>query len=144
MKNEISEFGILFVDDEEQTVKYFSRAFSKEFTIYTASSAKEGMAILEEYADRIAILVTDQRMPEARGVELLKYARREYPNITRILTTAYTDLEDAIEAVNSGEILRYITKPWDLNALLLELRQSMQFFLLRRERDELMREKLSA
>ena len=144
MKNEQDDFGILFVDDEEQTTKYFSRAYSKEFPVFTAGSAKEGMAILDENSERIAILITDQRMPEARGVELLKYARREYPNIVRILTTAYTDLDDAIEAVNSGEIHRYVTKPWDISALMLELRQAMQFFLIRNERDALLREKLSA
>ncbi len=144
MKSDNDDFGILFVDDEEQTAKYFSRAYSKEFPVLTAGSAKEGMAILDENSERIAILITDQRMPEARGVELLKYARREYPNIVRILTTAYTDLDDAIEAVNSGEIHRYVTKPWDISALMLELKQAMQFFLIRGERDELLREKLSA
>lgn len=144
MNNEQSEFGILFVDDEQQTLKYFRRAFENEYSILLAASAKEGMSILEEQSERISILITDQRMPGERGVELLKFARREYPNIVRILTTGFTDLDEAIEAVNSGEIHRYITKPWDLNALKLELKQSMQFFLIRRERDELLNEKLSA
>lgn len=144
MENEQSELGILLVDDEAQTLKYFRRAFEKEFRIFTATSADEGMGILKEHSDSIAILITDQRMPEKRGVELLKFARNDYSDIVRILTTGYTDLEEAIEAVNSGEIHRYITKPWDLSALQLELRQSMQFFLIRQERDELLREKLSA
>jgi len=144
MKNEQTDLGILFVDDEEQILKYFNRAFGKDFTIFTATNVKDGKAILEEKAGRIAILISDQRMPDERGVELLKFARNEYPNAIRILTTAYSDLDDAIEAVNGGEIHRYITKPWDFNALKLELKQSMQFYLIRRERDELLREKLSA
>lgn len=144
MENDLSEMGILLVDDEAQTLKYFRRAFEKEFRIFTATSADEGIAILQENSASIAILITDQRMPGKRGVELLKYAKNEYSDIVRILTTGYTDLEEAIDAVNSGEIHRYITKPWDLSALQLELRQSMQFFLIRRERDELLREKLSA
>ncbi len=144
MENSLSEKGILIVDDEAQTLKYFRRAFEKEFQIFTATSADEGISILKENSESIAILITDQRMPGKRGVELLKFAKNEYSDIVRILTTGYTDLEEAIDAVNSGEIHRYITKPWDLSALQLELRQSMQFFLIRRERDELLREKLSA
>ncbi|MGK0237784.1 MAG: two-component system probable response regulator PhcQ [Candidatus Pelagisphaera sp.] len=144
MKNEQTDLGILFVDDEEQTLKYFNRAFGKDFTVFTATNVKDGKAILEKQAGRIAILISDQRMPDERGVELLKFARNEYPNAIRILTTAYSDLDDAIEAVNGGEIHRYITKPWDLNTLKLELKQSMQFYLIRSERDELQREKLSA
>ncbi len=143
MEQEQSEWAILLVDDEAQTLKYFRRAFEREFRILTATSADGGIEILKEEADRIAVLVSDQRMPDKRGVELLKYARSEHPEIVRILTTGYTDLEDAIDAVNDGEIHRYITKPWDLNALQLELRQSMKFFLLRRERDDLLREKMS-
>jgi len=139
-----SEYSILMVDDEAQTLKYFRRAFEKEFQIFTASSADEGMEILKKESGRIAILVSDQRMPDKRGVELLKYARSEFPEVVRILTTGYTDLEEAIDAVNDGEIHRYITKPWDLSALQLELRQAMQFFLIRKERDELLSEKISA
>lgn len=136
-------FGILYVDDEEKALKYFSRAFVDEFPVFTVSSVSEAKLILEKHASEIGVLITDQRMPEAKGVELLKFVRKEYPQIVRILTTAYSDLDDAIEAVNSGEILRYITKPWNIKALKSELRQSMQFFELKSERDALVREKLS-
>lgn len=144
MATEQSDYSILMVDDEAQTLKYFRRAFEKEFQIFTATSADEGMELLKKESGRIAILVSDQRMPDKRGVELLKYARSEFPEVVRILTTGYTDLEEAIDAVNDGEIHRYITKPWDLSALQLELRQAMQFFLIRKERDELLSEKISA
>lgn len=138
------KFAVLFVDDEEKALKYFSKAFERDFPILIANSVAAAKAVLDEQADRIGVLVTDQRMPEGRGVELLKHVRKTYPQITRMLTTAYSDLDDAIEAVNRGEILRYISKPWDVKALKIELQQAMQLFLLRRERDELMREKLSA
>lgn len=144
MTEMVEKIGVLYVDDEEKALKYFSRAFGGEFPVYTATSVKEAKSILEKEADDIAILVTDQRMPEEKGVELLKYVRKEYPRIIRILTTAYSDLDDAIEAVNNGEIFRYITKPWNIAALKLELRQTMQFYELRHERDQLMREKLGA
>ncbi|MCH6257207.1 response regulator [Puniceicoccaceae bacterium K14] len=138
-----SKIGILYVDDEDKALKYFSRAFEEEFLIFTASSVSEAKEILGEKSSKIGLLISDQRMPEEKGVELLKYARKEYPEIIRVLTTAYSDLDDAIEAVNNGEIFRYITKPWNIASLKLELRQSIQFFELRRERNQLMREKIS-
>lgn len=137
------KFAILFVDDEAMALKYFTLAFGKEFRVLTAENVAQALEILEREADAIGVLVTDQRMPGPQGVDLLKQARSRWPAITRILTTAHTDLEDAIEAVNSGEILRYITKPWDLNSLRADLRNALDFFLLRRERDLLMGEKYS-
>ena len=137
-------FGILFVDDEEKALKYFRRIFEKQYPVYTAESVAKAKMILDERHEEIGVLVTDQRMPEDKGVELLKYARTTYPLITRMLTTAYSDLTDAIESVNSGEILRYIPKPWDIQNLKTEVSQGMTFFSLRHERDMLMREKISA
>ncbi len=134
--------AILFVDDEEKALKYFRLAFAKDFDIHIAGSVDTALDILQELGDDIGVLITDQRMPGRQGVDLLKQARRDWPNIVRILTTAYSDLEDAIAAVNRGEILRYITKPWDLNDLRAELHHAMDFYLLRRERDLLMNEKL--
>jgi two-component system probable response regulator PhcQ len=135
--------AVLFVDDEEKARKYFRMAFARDFTVLTAGSVQEALEILELHGDDIAVLITDQRMPGQQGVDLLKRARAEWPQIVRMLTTAYSDLDDAIAAVNRGEILRYITKPWDLEALRAELRHGMEFYLLRRERDLLVEEKLS-
>jgi two-component system probable response regulator PhcQ len=135
--------AVLFVDDEEKARKYFRMAFARDFTVLTAGNVQEAIELLELHGDDIAILITDQRMPGQQGVDLLKRARAEWPQIVRMLTTAYSDLDDAIAAVNRGEILRYITKPWDLEALRAELRHGMEFFLLRRERDLLVKEKLS-
>jgi len=103
----------------------------------------EGIALLQSEGHRIGVLVTDQRMPEKNGVEILRYARENNPAIVRLLTTAYSDLEDAISAVNSGEIVRYIRKPWQFEDLLQDIRQAMDYFLLGVERDRLLTEKLS-
>ena len=136
-------FAVLFVDDEEKAQKYFRMAYADEFPILTAGSVPEALEILEQQADAIAILITDQRMPGQQGVDLLKRVRADWPGIVRILTTAYSDLDDAIAAVNRGEILRYVTKPWDIQALRIDLRHAMDFFLLRRERDLLIADKFS-
>jgi two-component system probable response regulator PhcQ len=138
-----SDYAVLFVDDEDKALKYFRMAFTKDFPVLTAGSVAQALEVLEAQGDGIGVLITDQRMPGQPGVELLKQARARWPGIVRILTTAYSDLEDAIAAVNRGEILRYVTKPWDIHALRLELRHAMDFFLLRRERDLLLEAKLS-
>ncbi len=135
-------FRILFVDDEVQAVKYFEKAFGRRFSVQTATNADEAVAILES-RDDFAVVVTDQRMPGRTGVSLLSYLRERRPEIIRILTTAYADLDSAIAGVNSGEIFRYITKPWNLKALEAELAHALDFFTIRRERNQLLNEKLA-
>lgn len=143
IERDCHRFSILFVDDEEKALKYFSRAFSEDMTVLTASSVEEAIVVLERDADNIGVLITDQRMPDKNGVALLRHVREYYPTITRILTTAYSELDDAIAAVNSGEIFRYITKPWDLRILRGELLQAMDYFVAQHERDLLIKEKLT-
>src|SRR5438874_3611638 len=137
------KFAILYVDDEEKSLKNFVRAFQEEFRILTAVNAQEGFKLLEQHADEIGLLMTDQRMPGEKGVWLLERARQFRPRILRILVTAYADMDAAIAAVNSGAIYKYVTKPWDPPQLELTLRQGLEFFMVQRERDQLLREKMS-
>lgn len=133
---------ILYVDDEAMALKYFERLVSPLAPVLTASSVEAGKALLAQHADEIAVLVSDQRMPGAYGNELLRHAHDNHPNIVRMLTTAYSELGDAIEAINSGHIYRYITKPWDLESLRADLKNALELAALRGERDALLREKL--
>jgi two-component system probable response regulator PhcQ len=133
---------ILFIDDEALSLKYFERLVSPLAPVLTASSVAQGRALLDEHAADIGVLVTDQRMPGEQGNELLRYARERHPNIVRMLTTAYSELGEAIDAINSGEIYRYITKPWDLPRLQADLRNALELAALRGERDRLLREKM--
>lgn len=137
------DFAVLYVDDEEKSLKYFERALSAEMPVLTATSVEDALAILERKGHEIGVLITDQRMPGLTGVELLRRVRSDWPNIVRLLTTAYADLDDAIDAVNRGEIFRYITKPWEMRQLWAELQQAMDLFQLKRERELLLEEKLS-
>lgn len=140
----MTTYAVLYVDDEEKALKYFRRAIADEaLPVHTASSVPEALAILETYGNEIGVLVTDQRMPGQTGVDLLRRVREDWPDIVRLLTTAYSDLDEAIEAVNRGEIFRYITKPWDIRQLRTELRQSLEIHRLRLERSLLLQEKLS-
>jgi two-component system, probable response regulator PhcQ len=137
------KFAILYVDDEERSLTNFARAFGENFRVLTATNAQDGFKLLEQHADEIGLLMTDQRMPGERGVWLLERARHFRPRVLRILVTAYADMDAAIAAVNSGAIYKYITKPWDPPQLELTLRQGLEFFMVQAERDQLLLEKMS-
>ena len=136
-------YAILYVDDEEMSLKYFTRAFEDQFRILTATNAQDGYKILEKHQDNIGLLMTDQRMPGEKGVWLLEKARQLQPRIIRILATAFADMDAAIAAVNTGAIYKYVTKPWDPPQLETTLKRGLEFFLVQRERDQLLREKMS-
>ena len=133
---------MLYVDDEANALKYFQRAISPLAQVLTATSVEEGKRVLDEHAGSIAVLVSDQRMPGAYGNELLSYCWDRYPHIVRILTTAYSEIEHTVEAVNQGQIHRYIQKPWDIAALRMELKQALALARLQNEHAQLLREKL--
>jgi two-component system probable response regulator PhcQ len=135
---------VLYVDDEVKAQQYFKEAFEDEFTIFTASSAAEAYRLLLEEKDRIGILISDQRMPGESGVELLDKARRLNPNLIRILVTAYTDYNTAIQAVNDGRIFRYVHKPWDAEEMQTILQRAAEQYLILVERERLLAEKAEA
>src|SRR5580765_4633251 len=137
------KFAVLYVDDEEKSLKYFAMAFKDQFRIFTAPNAQEGLKILEANKDEIGVLLTDQRMPAEKGVWLLERARQLRPRIIRILATAFSDMDAAVAAVNSGAIYKYVTKPWDPPQLEHTLKRGLEFFIVQRERDQLLTEKMS-
>ncbi|HJT25572.1 MAG TPA: response regulator, partial [bacterium] len=137
------KYYVLYVDDEEKSLKYFRETFGDKFSIMTASNAEEGFRLLKEHRDGTAILITDQRMPGEKGIQLLEKARQLNPRILRILVTAYSDLETAIDSVNTGAIYKYVTKPWDIPQLEVTLKRGLEFFIVQSERDNLLREKMS-
>jgi two-component system, probable response regulator PhcQ len=136
-------FAILYVDDEERSLKNFTRAFEDQFRILTATNAQDGFKLLDEHRDDIGLLMTDQRMPGEKGVWLLEKARHLRPRIIRILVTAYADMDAAIAAVNTGAIYKYVTKPWDPPQLENTLKRGLEFYMVQRERDQLLKEKMS-
>ena len=136
-------FAVLYVDDEEKSLKSFARAFGDQFRILTALNAQEGLRLFEQHKDDLGLLMTDQRMPGEQGVWLLERARQVQPRVIRILATAFADMDAAIAAVNTGAIYKYIIKPWDPPTLEHTLKRGLEFFLVQRERDQLLREKVS-
>lgn len=107
--------NVLYVDDEENNLISFKASFRKDFNVFTAISAKDAAPIL--FRENIHVLITDQRMPETTGTELLADAVDKYPYQTRILLTGFTDIDALADAVNRGHIFKYLTKPWDFDEL---------------------------
>jgi two-component system sensor histidine kinase/response regulator len=103
--------NILCVDDEVDNVDALERLFRKKYNVFKATSGKEALKVLG--ANSVSLIVTDQRMPGMTGVELLAESMESNPEAIRILLTGYTDIDSVISAVNSGQIYRYVTKPWD-------------------------------
>lgn len=134
---------LLYVDDEEQALKYFRLTFAKDYEVLTATSADLAWPLIEQHAERLALVISDQRMPGRTGVDLLTAVKERCPRTVRLLTTAYSDLTSAIAAVNQGAIYAYVTKPWQIDELRVVLRQALQLYHLRCERDALLAEKLS-
>ncbi len=136
-------YAVLYVDDEEMALKYFEKTFNSEFRIITATNANEGLRLIEAQGDEIGVILTDQRMPGQKGVQLLERARQIRPKIVRMMITAFADFGVTVDAVNLGNVFRYISKPLQVEDMRNTLRRAMEFFLLQRERDDLLREKLS-
>ncbi|WP_162275882.1 response regulator [Roseimaritima ulvae] len=134
---------ILYVDDEPQALKYFARLFEDRFDVVTAESVDAALEYLSVHADQISVVVTDQRMPEKSGVQLMEQIRFQYPNIARILLTAYSELELAIQSVNEGGAFRYLKKPLDEDEMIGTLLRAQEYHAVLDERDRLLREKLS-
>ncbi|PTS84069.1 two-component system response regulator [Pseudomonas sp. HMWF032] len=115
---------ILFVDDEERILRSLALQFRREYEVLTESDPRRALERLK--SERVQIIVSDQRMPQMSGAELLAQARQIAPDTLRILLTGYSDLDAAVEALNSGGIFRYLTKPWDQQEMAFTLRQAAQ------------------
>lgn len=137
----LSPYHILYVDDEEKALHYFKEIFGDEYTIHIANNAMDGYRILQNYGPQIGLLLTDQRLPGPSGVELMEHARKLNPNLVRILVTAYTDYQAAVDAVNSGRCFRYLHKPWDPDELSVVIKHALDYYHALIERERLLVEK---
>ncbi|MFT5859619.1 MAG: response regulator RpfG family c-di-GMP phosphodiesterase [Flavobacteriaceae bacterium] len=129
---------VLYVDDERHNLTSFKATYRKEFKIHIAESAQEGLKLMAE--NSIQIVLSDQRMPEMTGVEFFAQLKVDYPDSIRILITGYSDIQAIIDAINEGQVYRYIAKPWDAQDLLLVIRQAHEIYSLREENAKLIEE----
>ncbi len=128
---------ILYVDDDEANLMVLQAACEEEFTVATALSGEAALEIMRQR--EIAVLLADQRMPGMSGVELFEAVRGEFPDTVRLLITAYSDLTDAIAAINRGQVGGYLQKPWEPAQLKATLRESLDLYETRRKVRELER-----
>jgi signal transduction histidine kinase len=127
---------ILVVDDEPDVVKSVQDLLRLEFKVLGATRAKAAMEIMR--TEEVHVVMTDQRMPEITGVEFLRQIRGDYPEAIRLLFTGYADIRAVIDAINQGNVYRYITKPWDPEELETIIRQAVERYDLLVERRKLM------
>jgi two-component system response regulator HupR/HoxA len=126
------------VDDEPNTLALISQLFRHELPVLTASNGDEALAALERA--HVGVLLADQRMPGMSGTELLNRVSSRYPEVIRILLTAYADMETLTEAINEGKVYRYVAKPWDNRELTMIIRAAMETFTLRQRNARLLEE----
>lgn len=132
------DFNILYVDDEDQNLISFKATFRRDYKIYTANSAEEGLDLMHN--EKIHLIITDQRMPKMTGVQFLEKILPKYPDTIRMVLTGFSDVEAIIDAINNGRVFRYITKPWDENELRMTIENARRMYLLQQKNKTLINE----
>lgn len=127
---------LLFVDDETNILSSLKRLFRPlGYRIFTAESGLQGLEIMAR--ESVDLVVSDMRMPEMNGAQFLEKVREKWPDTVRILLTGYAEIDATIDAINKGQIYRYISKPWEDNDITLIVRHALQQKLLEREKSRL-------
>ncbi|NEP54981.1 MAG: response regulator [Moorea sp. SIO3C2] len=124
---------ILVVDDEPDNLDLLYRTFRRDFQVLKASSGMDALSVLTSEGE-VAVIISDQRMPEMKGTEFLSKTVPQFPNTIRIILTGFTDVEDLVEAINSGQVYKYITKPWDPGELKDVVKRATETYALLRQR----------
>lgn len=132
------EYPVLYVDDELDNLRIFELTFRRDFKILTASNAKEGLELLSQYP--VAVVLSDQKMPGIEGVEFLRQVSELDSRVVRILVTAYGDAKILGDAINDGNIYRYLPKPWEPDDMRLTVRRAIERYALEAERANLLEE----
>lgn len=136
MSDELTPATILCVDDEPNILSALRRLFRpKGYKVLVAESGKAGLELLQN--EQVDLVISDMRMPEMDGAQFLEHVRAQWPETVRILLTGYADVSAIIEAINRGEIYRYITKPWDDNDIVLVVHHALERRLLEQEKKRL-------
>lgn len=132
---------ILVVDDEPDNLDLLFRTFHRDYKVLRAESGHEALEILAREGE-VAVIISDQRMPFMSGTEFLSMTATRYPDIIRIILTGYTDVEDLVEAINSGKVFKYVKKPWDDEELKVVVRQAVDTHNVLRTRTQELRRTL--
>ena len=129
---------MLVVDDEPDNLDLLYRTFRRDFQVLKAESGIQALEVLSAEGE-VAVIISDQRMPEMKGTEFLSRTVPQFPDTMRIILTGFTDVEDLVEAINSGQVYKYITKPWDPNELKAVVQRAAETYELLKQRTEELR-----
>ena len=125
-------YRVLFVDDEPNILNTLRRGLvEEEYFCHFASSGKEALEIIDK--EKIAVIVTDMRMPEMNGLELLNEVSEKSPATVKLVLSGYTQLPQILATINQVDIFKFITKPWQLSDLIMVIRKSLDFYIIREE-----------
>lgn len=133
--NSDARINVLYIDDEVHNLNSFKAGFRRMFNVFTAESALEGRKILDK--EDIQVIITDQRMPVTTGIEFLESIIPDFPEPIRILLTGYADINAVIDAINIGQVYRYIQKPWMQEDLRINIEKAFEIYTLRKDNREL-------
>jgi PAS domain S-box-containing protein len=131
----MDKIKVLYIDDEHDNLMAFNSSFRRVFDVYIAESAAKGIEILK--TNGIEILIADQRMPEMTGVEFFESILDDYPNPIRILLTGYSDINAVKDAINKGQVYKYINKPWDEYELKVTIENAYLLYQLKEQNNKL-------
>ena len=126
---------MLVVDDEPDNLDLLYRTFRRDFRVLRAESGTEALEILSQEGE-VAVIISDQRMPEMKGTEFLSKTVPDFPDTVRIILTGFTDVEDLVDAINAGQVYRYITKPWDPDELKHVVERASETYDLIKQQNE--------
>jgi CheY-like chemotaxis protein len=126
---------MLVVDDEPDNLDLLYRTFRRDFNVFKAESGIRALEVLGIEGE-VAVIISDQRMPEMKGTEFLSKTVPQFPNTVRIILTGFTDIEDLVDAINSGQVYKYITKPWDPNELKMVVQKAAETYEVLKQRTE--------
>jgi two-component system, sensor histidine kinase and response regulator len=129
------DYKVMIVDDELANLRLLERLFRQKYTVITAESGEQALGLLAQHD--VALLITDQRMPNMSGLELLKQTAELRPHMVRMILTGYTDVGTLVEAINSGLVYQYLTKPWSNEDLRLTVERALEHYEAIRTRHEL-------
>ena len=127
--------SVLYIDDEPHNLLSFRAAFRRDFKVFTAESPTEGKKMLEE--NHIHVILSDQRMPGMTGIEFFESIQRAFPDPIRILITGYTDINAVIDAINRGQVYKYLTKPWNESDIKNFVEKAYEVYKLRKDNETL-------
>jgi CheY-like chemotaxis protein len=129
---------MLVVDDEPDNLDLLYRTFRRDFNVLKAESGIQALEVLASEGE-VAVIISDQRMPEMKGTEFLSKTVPKFPDTVRIILTGFTDIEDLVDAINSGQVYKYITKPWDPNELKAVVQRAAETYEVLKQRTEELR-----